>query len=76
MGKEVRLQGTVAGADEPGRGKTYLLRDGSGEILVMSRGEPPARDSEVAMRGIVRSVVSRGAQWSLELRVEETERLR
>lgn len=74
--KEVRLQGTAARAGEPDRAKAYLLRDGSGEIVVLTRGEPPAQDAEVAVRGIVRSVVSRGAQWSLELRVEETERLR
>ena len=76
VGKEVRLQGRAARTGEPGSAKAYLLRDGSGEIMVMPRGEPPAQDAEVAVRGIVRSVVSRGAQWSLELRVEETERLR
>jgi len=53
-----------------------VLRDGSGEILVMTKGQLPAQDAGVAVRGIVRSVVSRGAQWSLDLRVEETERLR
>lgn len=76
MGKEVRLQGTARKADEPGRAKAYRLRDGTGEIMVVTRGDLPAPDSEVALRGIVRGVVSRGAGWSLELRVEETERLR
>jgi hypothetical protein len=76
VGKEVRLQGTVGAAGEPGRTNAYMLRDGTGEIMVMTRGEPPAQDAEVALRGIVRSVVSRGARWSLDLRVEETERLR
>jgi len=75
-GKEVRLQGTAARTSEPGRATAYLLRDGTGEILVVTRGEPPAPDAEVAMKGIVRSVVTRGARWSLDLRVEETERLR
>lgn len=76
MNKEVRLQGTVGKAIDPPRPDAYLLRDGSGEILVMTKGQLPAQGAEVAVRGIVRSVVSRGAQWSLDLRVEETERLR
>jgi len=76
VGKEVRLQGMVGKAIDPPRPQAYMLRDGSGEIMVVTRGELPAQDSEVALRGIVRSVVSRGARWSLDLRVEETERLR
>ena len=75
-GKEVRLQGTVGKAIEPPRPQAYMLRDASGEIMVVTRGELPAQDTEVALRGIVKSVVSRGARWSLDLRVEETERLR
>jgi len=76
IGKEVRLQGAVGKAVDPARPDAYLLRDGSGEIMVVTRGELPAQDSEVALRGIVRSVVTRGARWSVDLRVEETERLR
>lgn len=76
MGKEVRLHGTVRKADSRGRANAYWLRDGTGEIAVVTKEEPPAQDSEVALRGIVRGVVSRGPGWSLELRVEETERLR
>jgi uncharacterized protein YdeI (BOF family) len=76
VNKEVRLQGTAARTSEPGRANAYLLRDGSGEIMVTTKGELPAPDAGVAVRGIVRSVVSRGVGWSLELRVEETERLR
>lgn len=76
IGKEVRLQGAVGKAVDPARPDAYLLRDGSGEIMVVTRGELPAQDSEVALRGFVRSVVTRGVGWSLELRVEETERLR
>ncbi|HEX9672107.1 MAG TPA: hypothetical protein VGA12_01575 [Burkholderiales bacterium] len=76
IGKEVRLQGTVRKAVDPARPDAYLLRDGSGEIMVVTRGELPAQDSEVALRGFVRSVVTRGVGWSLDLRVEETERLR
>jgi len=76
VGKEVRLQGTVGKAIDPPRPQAYMLRDATGEIMVVTRGELPAQDSEVALRGIVRSVVSRGARWSLDLRVEETERLR
>ena len=76
IGKEVKLQGAVGKAVDPARPDAYVLRDGSGEIMVMTRGELPAQNSEVALRGFVRSVVTRGAGWSLDLRVEETERLR
>ena len=76
VGKEVRLQGTVGIAIDPPRPQSYLLRDETGEIMVLTRGQLPAQDSEVALRGIVRSVVTRGTRWSLDLRVEETERLR
>jgi hypothetical protein len=76
VGKEVRLQGTVRKAIEPPRANAYLLRDATGEIMVMTQGELPAQDSEVALRGIVKSTVVRGARWSLDVRVEETERLR
>jgi len=76
VGKEVRLQGTVGKAIEPPRANAYMLRDESGEIMVMTRGELPAPDTEVALRGIVRSTVVRGTRWSLDMRVEETQRLR
>ena len=76
VNKEVRLQGTAARTSQPGRANAFLLRDGSGEIMVMTKGELPAQDADVAVKGIVRSIVSRGVGWSLELRVEETERLR
>jgi hypothetical protein len=76
IGKEVRLQGTVGKAVDPARPDAYVLRDGSGEIMVVTRGELPAQGSELALRGFVRSVVTRGAGWSVDLRVEETERLR
>jgi hypothetical protein len=76
MGKEVRLQGTAGRLTDPPRANAYMLRDGSGEIMVVTKGELPAQDSEVALRGVVKSVVTRGARWSLDLRVDETERLR
>ena len=76
VGKEVRLQGTVGKAIDPPGTQAYMLRDGSGEIMVVTRSPLPAPDSEVALRGIVRSYVDRGSRWSLELRVEETQRLR
>jgi len=76
VGKEVRLQGTVGKAIDPPRPQAYMLRDPSGEIMVVTRGELPAQDSEVALMGIVRITVDRGAGWSLDVRVEETERLR
>jgi hypothetical protein len=76
VGKEVRLQGTVGKAIDPPRSQAYMLRDETGEIMVVTQGQLPAQDSEVALRGIVRSTVVRGARWSLDVRVEETERLR
>jgi len=76
VGKEVRLQGTVGKAIDPPRPQAYMLRDASGEIMVVTRGELPAPDSEVALRGIVKSTVIRGTRWTLDLRVEETQRLR
>jgi uncharacterized protein YdeI (BOF family) len=76
VGKEVRLQGTVGKAIEPLRANAYMLRDESGEIMVVTRGQLPAQDSEVALRGIVKSTVVRGTRWTLDLRVEETQRLR
>jgi len=76
VGKEVRLQGTVGKAIDPPRPQAYMLRDESGEIMVVTRGELPAQDSEVALRGIVKSTVVRGTRWTLDLRVEETQRLR
>ena len=76
VGKEVMLQGMVGMAVDPPRPQAYLLRDETGEIMVLTRGELPAQNSEVALRGIVRSAVTRGTRWSLDLRVEETQRLR
>ncbi len=76
VGKEVRLQGTVGKAIDPPRLQAYMLRDASGEVMVITRGELPAPGSEVALRGIVRTTVDRGARWSLDVRVEETQRLR
>ena len=76
LGKEVRLQGTVGKVTDPPRANAYLLRDGTGEIMVLTKAGVPAGESEVALRGIVKSVVTRGIHWSLDLRVEETERLR
>lgn len=75
-GKEVRLQGTVGKAIEPPGPQAYMLRDETGEIMVVTRGQLPAQDSEVALRGIVKSTVVRGTRWTLDLRVEETQRLR
>ena len=75
-GREVRLQGTVDRRIDPPRPQAYLLRDGSGEILVVTRGELPPQDSTVALRGIVRMTVTQGVRWSLDVRVDETERLR
>jgi hypothetical protein len=75
-GKEVRLQGTAASIAEPPRPNAFLLRDGSGEIMVVTRGALPMENSEVALKGIVRMTVTQGVRWTVDVRVDETERLR
>jgi hypothetical protein len=74
-GKEVKLKGRATGALKLLGLKAYTLRDDAGEIPVVTRGELPAENSDVALRGIVRSAVIVGGT-SLGLRVEETKRLR
>jgi uncharacterized protein YdeI (BOF family) len=76
VGKEVRLQGTVGKAIDPPRPQAYMLRDETGEIMVVTRSELPAQDSEVALKGVVRGSVVRGSRWTFDVRVEESERLR
>ena len=76
VGKEVRLQGSVARVTDPPRANAYLLRDGSGEIMVVTTAGLPPENAEVALKGIVRMTVTQGVRWSLDVRVDETERWR
>jgi len=74
-GKEVRLKGRARGTLNLLGLKAYTLRDDSGEIAVVTPGELPPENAEIALKGTVRSAVIVGGT-SLGLRVEETKRLR
>ena len=73
-GKEVRLKGRARGPLQLAGLKAYILQDETGEIPVITAFAVPAEKSNVALKGIVKSVVIVGGA-SLGLRVEETERL-
>ena len=73
-GKEVRLKGRASGTLSVLGVKAFVLRDETGEITVMTSGPLPAEKSEVAVKGVVRSVAIVGGS-SLGLRVEESQRL-
>lgn len=74
-GREVKLKGKVSSATKLPLidVKTYTLQDESGEITVTTKGELPAVDAAVGVRGIVRSAAIIGGQ-SLGLRLEEIRR--
>lgn len=74
-GKEVKLKGKVTGITKlPMLDlKSYVLRDGTGEITVATQGELPAVNDAVGLRGTVRSAAIIGGQ-ALGLRVEEIRR--
>jgi hypothetical protein len=74
-GKEVRLKGRASGALKLLGLKAYTLRDDTGEIAVVTPGDLPAENAEIALKGTVRSAVIVGGA-SLVMRVEETKRLR
>ena len=74
-GKEVRLKGKARGTLQVLGFKAYALRDDSGEIPVVTPGDLPAEDSEIAIKGVVKSAIIVGGS-SLGLRVEESRRLR
>ena len=75
-GKEVALKGKVGNTTTVAGTRAYLLHDGTGEITVVTSEALPPQDSEVALKGVVRSTVVRSNSWTLDLRVEETQRLR
>jgi len=74
-GREVKLRGRAEGATSLMGFRAFLLRDDSGEIVVVTKGELPAAGDPVALRGTVRSAMIIGGN-PLGLRVEETKRLR
>jgi hypothetical protein len=74
-GKEVKLKGRAKGTLQVLGLKAYLLQDETGEIPVVTESAVPAENADVALGGVVKSVVIVGGA-SLGLRVEETKRLR
>lgn len=74
-GNEVKIKGRAESATSLMGFRTFLLRDDSGEIVVVTEGELPASGDSVALKGTVRSAMIIGGN-PLGLRVEETKRLR
>ncbi|HXF67963.1 MAG TPA: hypothetical protein VNK67_14860 [Burkholderiales bacterium] len=74
-GSEVKLKGRVAGIVKLPGVRAYTLQDESGRITVVAAGELPPQNSEVALRGTVRSALIVGGA-AVGLRVEERRRLR
>src|SRR5262245_18648047 len=74
-GKEVRLKGKASGTLNVLGFKAYSLRDDTAEIAVLTSGALPTENSEVVIKGVVKSAVIVGGS-SLGLRVEESQRLR
>lgn len=74
-GKEIKLKGKAEGATSLLGFRAFLLRDDTGEIMVVTTGELPASGASVALKGTVKSAMIIGGS-SVGLRVEETKRLR
>ena len=75
-GKEIKLKGRVRNVTRVPGIKAYTLREETGEIIVVTEGDLPAQNAEVALRGVVKSAVILSGAWTVGLRVEETKRLR
>ncbi|OGA20933.1 MAG: hypothetical protein A3I02_00800 [Betaproteobacteria bacterium RIFCSPLOWO2_02_FULL_67_26] len=75
-GKEVKLKGKVRTTLWVLKFKSYTLRDPTGEITVVTQGTLPEKNSEVAIKGVVKSAVILSGAYVIGLRVEETKRLR
>ena len=74
-GKEVRLKGKASGTLNVFGFKAYTLRDDTGEIPVVTPDSLPAENSEVVVKGVVKSAIIVGGS-SLGLHLEESKRLR
>ena len=74
-GREVKLKGRVVDVVRlPVLGQAYTLEQDGAQLFVVTRGELPAVKSEVALKGMVRSVAIIGGK-ALGTQVEETKRL-
>lgn len=73
-GKEVKLKGRAKNIVKLLGVQAFTLQDETGQITVVT-GRLPAENSEVALKGTVKSAMIVGGA-SLGLRVEETQRLR
>ncbi len=74
-GKEVKLKGTAMGTLKLFGVKAFRLTDATGDITVVTDGQLPAENAEVALRGTVRSAAIIGGT-AIGLKVDETKRLR
>ena len=74
-GREIKIKGRAESATSLLGFRAFVLRDDTGEILVVTGGDLPAAGDSVALKGIVKSAMIVGGT-SVGLRVEETERLR
>jgi hypothetical protein len=74
-GKEVKLKGRVKSVVKLLGVKAYSLDDDTGNITVVTDGQLPAENSDVALRGVVKSAAIIGGS-AIGLKVDETKRLR
>lgn len=76
-GKEVKIKGKVKNAVQLPGLKAYTLEDETGRmtITVVTEGQLPAANAEVALKGTVKTTLIVGGA-TLGLRIEEMKRLR
>ena len=74
-GREVKLKGKAKDVTRLLGRTSYNLQDATGEITVVTEGNLPAENSDVALTGTVKSAMIVGGS-AVGLRVEETRRLR
>ncbi len=74
-GKEVKVAGRATSVVQLLGMKAFILRDDTGDITVLTRGELPAANAEVMLKGTVHSAAIIGGQ-SIGLRIDETRRIR
>jgi hypothetical protein len=74
-GKEVRIRGKVVDVVKLPflQTKMYMLKDDTGQVLVVTAGEIPAMGSEARVKGIIENVAIMGGQ-SLGLHLKESQR--
>ena len=74
-GKEVKLKGKATRVTKFLGLRSFTVRDETGEISVVTEGALPPENSDVALKGTVKSAMIVSGK-SVGLRVEETQRLR